>query len=225
MAAASLPLFPLPLVLFPGAPMPLHVFEPRYRTMLSDVQARDGRFGIIAVLDGESDGALPTGRVGCVAELRDVRMLPDGRADILVEGTRRFAFGGFVDSAKPYHVARVADYDDELDDDVDALDDAADLARTTFGRIVTAAATMANEAAAMPELPDEPAELAFRIASLVDFAREECQAILVQRSALARLRAVEALLRGALPEIEERARVHGRARSNGHGPRNPLGTS
>ena len=69
MSVYLLPLFPLPLVLFPGAPLPLHIFEPRYRQMLSDCIARDSRFGIIYRPEDETD--LEAGRVGCVAQVDD----------------------------------------------------------------------------------------------------------------------------------------------------------
>jgi len=213
----TLPLFPLPLVLFPGAPLPLHVFEPRYRELLADCRRGDGRFGVILFTGGE-ERDLPGGRVGCVAELRDVQMLPDGRANILVEGTERFALERFVEAPRPYHVALVSDYDDDPEPDPDALDAAAERARVTFGRIARAARVIADEEAEAPDLPDDPALVAFRIASIVDFEHAQRQSLLANRSARARLVEVEALLRRAVRSVEDRAATHARARSNGHGP-------
>jgi Lon protease-like protein len=219
-----LPLFPLPLVLFPGAPLPLHIFEPRYREMLADLRAGDGRFGMILV-EGEPERSIPAGRVGCEAELREVRMRPDGRADILVSGVQRFALERFVDAAHAYHVALVSDYDDLPDSDSAAVTVAADRARATFARIAVAAATVADEPPRDVELPDDPALLAFRIASLVDFDRAQCQALLESRSALARLLTVESALHAALPHLEARAATHSRARLNGHGPSGQTGAA
>src|SRR5205085_4161707 len=113
---------------------PLHIFEPRYREMLVDCRRDDAPFGLILAM-GEPERALPPGHVGCEAELRDVQMLPDGRANVLVEGTRRFALDRFVDAPHAYHVALVFDYDDERGDDPAALSVEADRVRATFARV------------------------------------------------------------------------------------------
>ena len=75
MSVYLLPLFPLPLVLFPGAPLPLHIFEPRYRQMLSDCIAGDSRFGIIYRPEDETEleAALTATGAGEPAILRLVR--------------------------------------------------------------------------------------------------------------------------------------------------------
>jgi Lon protease-like protein len=220
----SLPLFPLPLVLFPGTTLPLHIFEPRYRELLADCRRGDGRFGIVLTTGGE-ELALPAGLVGCEAELREVQMLPDGRANVLVHGTRRFALERFADEAHLYHVAVVSDYDDEPGDASAELEDAAERVRATFTRVARAARTIADDDAPLPELPDDPALVAFQIASLVDFDRAERQALLASRSPLARLRAVDALLGRAIEGVEDRAATHARARRNGHGPRGAFGAA
>ena len=85
--ARDLPIFPLPIVLFPGTPQPLHIFEPRYRRLLSDCLAADRRFGIayaVAERAAGADGAPNPGDVGCVALIRSTRRLPDeiGRAHV-----------------------------------------------------------------------------------------------------------------------------------------------
>ena len=60
-----LPLFPLPLVLFPGVPLPLHIFEPRYRQLLSDIQSSDNLFGLSFFDAGETEREIPpTGHTG-----------------------------------------------------------------------------------------------------------------------------------------------------------------
>src|SRR5258708_3631382 len=97
--ADLLPLFPLDLVLFPETPLPLHIFEPRYREMIGECLREKREFGVIrALVDQTEDAADETGRVkhrladcGCTAEIIDVlRTYPDGRMDILVAGRRRF---------------------------------------------------------------------------------------------------------------------------------------
>jgi Lon protease-like protein len=167
---------------------------------------------------GGPERALPSGLVGCVAQLRDVEMLADGRANVVVEGIERFALETFVDAPAPYHVALVTSYTDGPDDEIDALDAAAERVRTIFARLAQAAHTIADDEDPVPELSDEPTRLAFRIASMVDFDDDDRQALLASRSPLARLRQVETLLTGAVAGIERRAAAHRGASSNGHGP-------
>ncbi len=76
--ARELPIFPLPIVLFPGAPQPLHIFEPRYRQLLQDCLTGDQRFGIAYVTPDATPGADPApspGDVGCVALIRSNPLL------------------------------------------------------------------------------------------------------------------------------------------------------
>lgn len=82
-------LFPLELVLFPETPLPLHIFEPRYKELISECLQQKQPFGIIRVLPGEKVNRLA--EFGCTAEIIDVlRTYPDGRMDILTAGRRRF---------------------------------------------------------------------------------------------------------------------------------------
>jgi len=105
-----LPLFPLPnLVFFPRTRLPLHVFEPRYRQMISDAVAADQRFGIVLLRPGwESDyfGAPPIHTFGTVGQIEQAVPLDDGRYNILVRGEVRFRVVGEV-SRYPHHTARV----------------------------------------------------------------------------------------------------------------------
>jgi Lon protease-like protein len=210
-------------VLLPGAQLPLHIFEPRYRRMLADCEAGGTPFGV-ALLAGGAERALPVGHVGCLAELRQVQTLPDGRSNVLVEGGARFALERFVESDAPYHVAEVSAYDDVPEPA--AADETRRLAasvRADFARVAGAARTIAGDAEIPAELPDDDALVAFRVAALVDMDVRARQRLLVSRSPVARLREIAALLSGAVGPIEERAAVHRRARSNGHGPLPPGG--
>ena len=94
-----LPIFPLGVVLFPGTPLPLHIFEPRYRQMLADCLAGDRRFGITPA--GTDDELPEPGTVGCIAEVRVNQELPDGRSNIVVLGGERFVLDGAGGRARP----------------------------------------------------------------------------------------------------------------------------
>ena len=216
MSAYLLPLFPLPLVLFPSAPLPLHIFEPRYRQMLSDCIERDSRFGIVYRPESIEETDLEQGRVGCIAEVDDTHTLPDGRSNIVVHGVRRFALQRFVPSTTPYHVAEVVEYED-VPELADSLTPLASRVRDLFGRVGRAARTLSDDHDPLPSLPDEPDALSFAIAALIDMEAPRRQDLLVSRLASARLTSLEELLAGAVDSLEQRARVHGRAKTNGRG--------
>jgi len=78
-------LFPLEVVLFPGTPLPLHIFEPRYKEMMAECLANHAPFGVVRALEeGIAD-------VGCTAEIVTVtKEYPDGRLDLVSEGRQRF---------------------------------------------------------------------------------------------------------------------------------------
>jgi Lon protease-like protein len=105
-----LPLFPLPdLVFFPSTRLPLHVFEPRYRKMVSDALEADQRFGIVLLRPGwqaDYQGAPPVHRFGTLGTIEQAVTLDDGRYNLLVRGDVRFRI---VDEVlrDPYRTARV----------------------------------------------------------------------------------------------------------------------
>ena len=82
-----LSIFPLPgALLFPGMQLPLHLFEPRYRAMISDAMARDRRIGMIQPRG--DDGELY--QIGCVGKIAEVEALEDGRYNVILEGVALF---------------------------------------------------------------------------------------------------------------------------------------
>jgi Lon protease-like protein len=132
--AETLPLFPLGTVLMPGASLPLHIFEPRYRQLTVDLVtgAVPGKeFGVVAVREGwtaDDDGIDGLHAIGCTAELRDVRRLPDGRYDIVTRGARRFRLLSLDAESKPYLMGSVQFLPD-VETDADKGADAADMTR------------------------------------------------------------------------------------------------
>lgn len=204
-----LPLFPLGLVLFPGVPLPLHLFEPRYRQLLTDVQAADRRFGIVCTPSGVSERDLPIGLAGCVAEVTGVESLEDGRSNVMVVGRERFALENVIVDAAPYLVADVAPLLDIVAPGGLALSLMADELRSHFARVVTAVHTLEdNPTVAQPALPDEPTQIAWSIASMIEMELSARQRLLEERSPLLRVEQVNALLRKVLPDLELRAALH-----------------
>lgn len=225
-AARRLPLFPLPLVLFPDAPLPLHVFEPRYRRMMADVLAGDRRFGVVFRPDGVAERELPPGHVGCEARVETSEALPDGRSNVLAVGVERFALAGFASASEaPYHVGWVRDYADDEGESAQLAAPLADRVRDLFRRVGRAARALRDDRDPLPELPADPARLSFAIAAVVDLDPPRRQQLLASRSPAGRLRELEDALAPALDSLERRAAVHLRAKSNGHGPHAAAGPS
>ena len=211
-----LPLFPLPLVLFPGTALPLHIFEPRYRQLLVDCLEGDRRFGIARLDEGVAEAELPPGTVGCVAEIVNTETLPDGRSNIVVRGSERFALVSLVSSPHPYRVCSAELVEDEFEIGAE-LDALAERVRDVFRRVARAARTLADDPDPLPELPDDAASLSFAVASMIDIDLDARQQLLASRSPLERLRQLDQVLSAALGTIVDRAQVHTLAKTNGRG--------
>lgn len=109
-----LPLFPLNVVLFPQSQLHLHIFEERYKTLISESIKFDSPFGIILIHEQQ----LRT--IGCTAIVKEItKHYSDGRKDIVVEGRRRFQLHNFVEAPQPYYSGRISwmeDVEEEVDE-------------------------------------------------------------------------------------------------------------
>ena len=215
----ELPLFPLPLVLFPGAPLPLHIFEPRYRQMLRDALAGNRLFGV-SFYDPEI-ASLPQpaeGHLGCVAEVREVETTPDGRSNVLTFGVIRYRLLEYVETDEPYLVGRVEFFVDG-DEDETLLATEAARARELFYRNAEAVRALSDERGSLPELPDDipPEQFSFLVAAAMDLENDVKLELLELRSTVERLQRLRDLLARVVTNYEDRARVHKVAKTNGHG--------
>ena len=213
----EMPLFPLPIVLFPGVPLPLHIFEPRYRQMLNDVRAGNGLFGLSYFDASVSELETPSpGSVGCVAKVTETQAFADGRSNILTVGVIRYRLEEFVERGDPYLVARVSYFEDD-DDDTEAVSESARDVAETFTRIARAVRTINDERTNLPNIGDtEPERLSFLVAAAMEVDTEVKQELLELRSTAERLRRLRDILARAVSGYEERARVHELAKGNGH---------
>ena len=101
MTATRLSIFPLPgAILFPELQLPLHIFEPRYRALVSDALVKDRRIGMIQPQTA-TEGA-PLFAIGCVGKIDEVEALDDGRYNIVLEGEARFRLLRELQVATPY---------------------------------------------------------------------------------------------------------------------------
>ena len=194
--AAILPLFPLSTVLMPGAPLPLHVFEPRYRQLTVDLVTGvvpDRQFGVVAVREGWTGDEITTLHgVGCTAELLDVRRLPDGRYDIVTRGCRRFRLLRVDTDARPYLTAEVEYLPDAPVEPADDLAVLAGAARAAHRRYCATAWKSGD----WSEPGDDvgPAELPHLLAADCLLPMSDRQRLLEQTRPAIRLRMVRALM-------------------------------
>ncbi|AKM08494.1 LON peptidase substrate-binding domain-containing protein [Pelagerythrobacter marensis] len=114
--STRLSIFPLPgVILFPGLQLPLHVFEPRYRALVSDALARDRRIAMIQP-QRAAEGA-PLFAVGCVGRIGEVEALDDGRYNIVLEGEARFRLVRELETTTAFRqidATLIEDRDDEV---------------------------------------------------------------------------------------------------------------
>ena len=210
---SRLPIFPLQVVLFPETPLPLHIFEPRYKRMLADCLAADRRFGITP-LDGEREAPEP-GTIGCVAEIRVNQELPDGRSNIVVLGGSRFVLSRLLEESLPYLVALVQPFDDEPDTDPSAED--AEALGQLFTRYFAGLRQLTDAEPEEPTLPENARTLSFQVAGALNCDPGIKQRLLAERSTARRVKALIHLLPALTSVVETALNVHQRAHTNGKG--------
>lgn len=187
-----LPLFPLGTVLFPGLPLPLQVFEQRYRRMVSDLQDREPgerQFGVIGIRAGFEVGTQDLPRlheIGCVAELRRVVDHGDGITDILSIGVGRFRLLATADDDDGLAIGDVEFLDEPEGPDDPALADHVRVSFADYVRAVRATRGLADDET--PELPPSPCAVSFAVASAALLTMTQKQQLLAAPTVADRLR-------------------------------------
>ncbi len=181
-AVRELPLFPLPeVVLFPTRPLPLHIFEYRYRIMMNTILESDRRFGVLMVDPVKGTIA----NVGCCAEIIHHQRLPDDRMKMVTLGQQRFRVLEYV-REKPYRVGLVEWLEDETPSkDLQPL---ATEVEHLLRDVVRLSAKLTDQNIELPEdLPDLPVELSYWVASNLYGVASEQQTLLEMLDTSARL--------------------------------------
>ena len=173
----DLPLFPLHAVLFPEMPLPLHIFEPRYREMIMRCREDNSPFGITLIGSGDETGAeaMPH-QIGTTARITQYEELPDGRMYILVLGETRFQITR-THHNQPFLSAAVKPFGDEIRDAKKLKETAAtvsELFKTYLQRLLA----MTGQSLSGLQLPREPENLAYAIASVLQVPLPEKQSLL-----------------------------------------------
>lgn len=194
------PLFPLGIVALPTEVVPLHIFEERYRTMISACLEEESEFGVVWL---SNDGLRTT---GCACAITQVlEEMDDGRLNILTRGTRAFRIVQRQDNL-PYPAGVVAflrDRDEAPDDE------AGDAARAAYAELVE------HVTDDRPDDEEIAGMSAYAMAATVDFGANAKQGLLDLRSENARMHLATRLFRAARKRVDFASRAEARARSNG----------
>lgn len=200
-----IPLFPLPLVLFPGEDIPLHIFEPRYKEMISEC-LRDGHgFGVVSYLNNRVSS------VGCACEIVSVSTTyDDGRYDIIGRGTDRFLVYGF-DTKRSFLQGNVSYFHDDVDEEHTAIiDGMLDQIEPMFKEILNLAKQeVTPHAVAVPTK-------SFGFAHYIGFELSQKQNLLEIKSEYERLVFIKHHLDHVLPKLRAFEETRHKIRSNGH---------
>lgn len=197
-----LPLFPLDLVLFPGASLPLHIFEPRYREMISECLEQKKPFGVVRA---KEEGVA---EIGCTAEIITVaKKYPDGRMDIVTEGRERFEVMQ-VDQERSFLQAEVLYLRDEPGEA-----SAEDIAQAV--KLQSEIAQLAgSDAAARAKSENSP--LSFHLVGPLPLDADFKQTVLGMRSEGERIQAVISYFETILPNLRRAVLARQKAGGNGH---------
>lgn len=196
-----IPLFPLDVVLFPGAPLPLHIFEPRYKEMIGECLAQNRAFGVVrAVEQGLAD-------VGCTAEIVTVvKEYPDGRLDLVTEGRKRFELVR-VNQERSFLQAEIVLIGDEPGT---PSPQQRERAVELHSQVLAIAGANQDLSAADPSL------LSFYLAGSLPLDLDFKQKLLALRSEPERLTLLTSYFETILPNLQRAATARQRAGGNGH---------
>ena len=174
---SALPLFPLKTVLFPGQLLPLHIFEPRYRTLVSECLAAEAPFGVVLIREGREVGAAAVPfDVGTTARIGQVERLDDGRLNILCVGDARFRLKR-VFNDRPFLTGNVDVWPWEPLSAADAEPRASRI-KMLLTRYVLLLSKATGNAISLDEMPTEAERLANLAAIVLQVPNHEKQTLL-----------------------------------------------
>ena len=196
---SRLRLFPLNTVLFPGATLNLHVFEPRYKQMIAECLTDRQEFGVCLIREGKEAGdpEVDPHAIGTTAEIGDVTPLPFGRYYISTVGRRRFKIQGIV-QREPYLLCDVEYLDD--DSPQSTLDSLIEHVRAEFNEYLRLLMAYSGTAVAF-DLPPDPVEASFAVGSALQIADVLKQRLLETDDTEGRLRVELEFLRRLMPKL------------------------
>ena len=199
----KIPVFPLPLVLFPGETLNLHIFEDRYREMVHYCVDKKIPFGITSYINNSIS------KVGCVSNIKKIhKIYDDGRMDIVCVGGDRFLVHGFDTSESFLQAAVTYFHDHEEEDDLGRI-------RETIRPMLHEVVSLLEQESVTIMIPTEPIH-SFRIVHMVGFELAQKQNLLEIKSERERLEFIKEHLEQVLPKYKALENVKRRIKSNGH---------
>ena len=200
--ADLLPIFPLELVLFPGTPLPLHIFEDRYKEMVAECLERKRPFGVVRAM------AQAVAEVGCTADIVEVaKKYEDGRFDIVCEGRQRFEVVR-LDEERSFLRAEVNFIEDEPGA---SSSEHTQKAIESYNELMA----MVESESETPE-PDDP-QLSFHLVAPLPVDLDFKQTLLASRSEAKRIAMTAEYLTAVLPRMKRALKAREKAGGNGHG--------
>ena len=198
-----LPLFPLDLVLLPGAPLPLHIFEPRYKEMISECLTQKKFFGVVRAKEEQG-----VAEIGCTAEILNVtKKYPDGRMDIITRGRERFEVM-LVNNERPFLQAEVLYLQDEPGD---PTQEEKQRALELHQELVSLAGNTPQDAPAEKE-----EQLSFHLVGQLPLDLDFKQTLLGMKSEAERVQGIISYFETILPSLKRSIYVRQKAGGNGH---------
>lgn len=198
---ALLALFPLELVLFPGAPLPLHIFEPRYKELIAECLEEKKSFGMVRAKDNA------VAEVGCTAIILNVnRKYDDGRLDISTEGKQRFSILE-LNHDRAFLQAEVTWFDDE---------ETREVAKTEVANAIDLHKQLFHVLGQETEVEENVASLSFHLANALPVDLDFKQGLLEMKSETERLDTLIEYYRATIPQLEKTMRAREKAGGNGH---------
>ncbi len=202
-----LPLFPLEVVLFPGATLPLHIFEPRYKKMVAECLEKKTEFGVVLMHEDSM------AEIGCTARITEVvKRYEDGRMDIITEGVRRFEIV-YENREEDLLRGEVSFFDDEEEVAPLQLKPLVDAVQQVYSKIVLA---LSKPNTQVEMVKAEPPRLAFAVAQALGLPLDFSQKLLGLKSEASRLKELHQFLNELYPKIERLHLAQKKAGGNGH---------
>ena len=196
----EIPLFPLNLVLFPGMPLPLHIFEERYKAMIGDCMRYNTPFGVSLIRSGQEVGeAADPHPIGTTTRVLRSQMLEQGRLNIMTKGERRFEIIE-VTQQEPHVAALVRLLEDPVGEGFSGV--SSELTEE-FTKLMQSLISLSGGYSAQVDVPEDPVELSYMIAANLDAPIPVRQELLEVPTAADRLNRLVPLLKRRNHALQE----------------------
>ena len=196
----EIPLFPLNLVLFPGMPLPLHIFEERYKAMIGDCMRYNTPFGISLIRSGQEVGSpADPQRIGTTTRVLRSQMLEEGRLNIMTKGERRFEVIE-VTQQEPHVAALVRLLDEPVGEGFSGVSSEI---TEEFTKLMRSLISLSGGYTSQVDVPEDPVQLSYTIAANLEAPIPVRQELLEASTAADRLNRLVPLLKRRNHALQE----------------------